>query len=87
MKGQITLINMIMILVVFIVTIVLLPVLNDVIEATVTVLEADPNEMTSTIVLILRLIPFMLILVVMLGALRFANPRIEQPDVGGSSAF
>lgn len=87
MKGQVTLINMLMMIVVFIVAVVLIPPLSEVIDATVTVLEADPNEMTSTIVLILRLIPFMLILVVMLGALRFASPRAEQPGQADGSAF
>lgn len=87
MRGQVTLINMLMVIIVFIVTVVLIPPLSEVIEATVTVLEADPNSMTSTIVLILRLIPFVLILVVILGALRFANPKVEQASSEGGSAF
>lgn len=82
MKGQITLINMLMILAAFLTAIILIPPLQEVIDITVTELEANPNSMTSTIVLLLRAIPFVLILVVMLGALRFANPRVEQ--VGGA---
>ena len=77
MKGQITLVNLLAIFVTLLIYMVLLPVLNPFIEATVTGLEASPNEMTPAIVMVLRLVPFVLLVCIVLTALNWAIPRRE----------
>lgn len=75
LKGQMTLVTLIALLLTLLVYMTLLPVLNPFIESTVTYLEADPNEMTDMIIMVLRLVPFVMLLAIILSALQYAIPR------------
>ncbi len=77
LKGQITLVNFLAIFVTFILYMVLVPVLNPMIDTLVVSLESDPNDITPAIVMLLRIMPFVLLLGIVLTTFNYAIPRRE----------
>ena len=77
MKGQITPINLLISFMVVVMFMFLLPVITDISDDVVTELELTPNSMTSTIVLVIRLIPFFILLAIIISVLGVANPKRE----------
>lgn len=60
-RGQITFANYIVLFVTFILTLLLMPVMDSVIAVATSYLLAHPNDMTGLTVAIIQIIPFMLI--------------------------
>lgn len=83
MKGQITFINLIAIVVTIIVYAALLPVINTFIDTTVAELLLSPNEYTTVLISMLYLVPFLLLLMIVLSGLNMAIPRREGFGGGG----
>lgn len=83
MKGQVTFINLLAIVVTIIVYMALLPVINNFIDNTVVDLEASPNEYTTIQVALLYLTPFLILLMIILSGLNMAIPRREGFGGGG----
>lgn len=78
MKGQITFTNLIGIMItILIYTTVAYPILEPLISDTVTDMQSDPNEYTAINVMLLQLVPFILLLGIIITALNYATPRIE----------
>lgn len=76
-KGQISFVNLIMILITCILYFMLLPLLNDISDMTVTDLEASPNEYTSLEVALIYLLPFLVLLMIVITGFNYAIPRVE----------
>jgi len=76
-KGQITLVNFLAIFVTFILYMILVPVLTPMIETLVVQLSGTPNEVTPAIIMLLRLMPFVLLLAIVLTTFNYAIPRRE----------
>lgn len=77
MKGQITFTNLLALFITLIVYFVLAPVVDTIIEATVTDLESDPNEYTSLIVMLMRLSLSIILLAIIITAINYASPQRE----------
>jgi type II secretory pathway component PulF len=77
MKGQITPINLMISFMVVVMFMFLLPVITDISDTVVTELELSPNTMTTVIVLVIRLIPFFILLAIIISILGIANPQRE----------
>lgn len=75
MKGQITMTNLMVILVVLFLYMALLPAINPLIDQTVITLEENPNEITPLLVFLLYATPFILLISIILTALNWAMPR------------
>jgi len=85
MKGQVTFINLLAIVVTLFVYFALLPVLTDFIDVTAAELLLSPNAYTSLIITMMYLTPFAIILSIILSALNMAIPRRE--GFGGGGAY
>jgi hypothetical protein len=85
MRGQVTFINLIAIMVTIFVYFVMLPVLNSFIDPVVVDLEASPDAYTTAMVAIIRLLPFLILLMIVLSGFNMAIPRRE--GYGGGGAY
>jgi len=77
MKGQGTVTNLLALIITLIMYCVLIPVINPMIDDTATYLGAHPNDMTDATIMLLRLIPFVFILMIVLTAVNYGAPRRE----------
>lgn len=77
MKGQMTLVNLTGLLIVFFMLFVFLPIINSMSDTAIAALLASPNEYTSYYCLAIRIIPLSLILSVILTGIYYAIPRRE----------
>lgn len=78
MKGQITIVNLLMLFIVLVIYIVgLMPVLNTIIDEAVADMTADPFENSDLIITIMRLIPLLLIVMIIMTGFIYAIPRRE----------
>jgi hypothetical protein len=77
MKGQISLVNLIMIFVTIIAYFILLPVLSAISDETVTTLQAAPNTYTSLIVTLIYILPFFILLAIVITIFNYAIPTQE----------
>jgi uncharacterized BrkB/YihY/UPF0761 family membrane protein len=82
MKGQVTFVNLLVLLVTFIVFFVLLPVLNIFIDAQVAIEEANPNEFSPVMIILLRIVPAMILLMIIITGLNYAIPNREGTRIG-----
>lgn len=78
MKGQTTIVNLIMILVALFLYFAFIPVISPMIESTADYLEMNTtNEFADITIVLLYMIPFILLLVILLTAFHYAVPRRE----------
>lgn len=77
MKGQATVTNLLALVVTLMLYCVLIPVINPMIDDCADFLSANPNDMTDATILLLRLIPFVFILMIVLTAINYGAPRRE----------
>jgi len=80
MKGQITLISLLVFLVVFFLYLVLVPTLvNNFINPTVAALQAGavPGDFTSVLIVLIQLIPLWLLIAIFLSVISYAIPLRE----------
>ena len=82
MKGQMTFVNLIAVFITLIIFFVMAPVLDTIIETTITALEQNPNEYTPLIAIACRLSIFIILLSIILTALNYAVPHREAPPRG-----
>ena len=79
-RGQVTIINMIAILAALVISVVLMPILTNTIDAvTCTNSSACLNATKySLAIFIMSILPAYLLIIIMIGALQYAQPRIER---------
>lgn len=77
MKGQVTMINLMALVITIIVYMALLPVINGFIDTTVVELQSNPTQYTNIQVIMLYLMPFLLLLMIILTGFNYAIPRRE----------
>jgi len=78
-KGQVTFANLIVLFVTFVLTLLLMPVMNTIIATTTVYLQAHPDDMTGLTVGIIQLIPFALIVMeIIYGIYLAVGKRGEQ---------
>ena len=77
MKGQVTIINMLMLVMTFIAYFALLPVLMQFIADTTVQLQIEPTSMTPAIIMLLNLIPFLIPCMIIITGFIYAIPRRE----------
>lgn len=75
MKGQISVINIIVLFIVLLLYMVFLPTIQDTIDTTVTDLESNPNDATDLSVILLQLVPAFFLLSIILTAVYYAIPK------------
>lgn len=80
-KGQIGLINLVVFVMALIAFFALLPALSEIIDATVTILQTNPNSSTPLIVGLIQLSPFFILLAMIAGIFVLAVPQ-RQPGYG-----
>ncbi|MDD3906479.1 MAG: hypothetical protein PHS46_08185 [Candidatus Omnitrophica bacterium] len=85
MKGQVTFINLMALLVTIFVYFTLMPVLNAFIDPLVTDLEANPTQFTTAEVLVIEMLPFLILFMIVLSGFNMAIPRRE--GYGGGGAY
>jgi hypothetical protein len=77
-KGQVTITNLIALVVTFLIYfIVAVPLLTPLIDDVVADLEASPNEFTSVTVMLLYIVPFLLLLMILITGINYAVPQRE----------
>jgi hypothetical protein len=74
-KGQIGLINLVVFVMALIAFFALLPALSEIIDATVTILQTNPNSSTPLIVGLIQLSPFFILLAMIAGIFVLAVPQ------------
>lgn len=77
MKGQITIVNLIAVLLTIFVYFAMLPILNTFIDNTVVSLQNNPNEYTDMQITLMYMLPFVMLLMIILSGLNMAIPRRE----------
>ncbi len=77
MKGQTTIVNLLMLLMTFIAYFAMLPMLMQIISDTVIQLQANPTTMTSAIIMLLNLIPFLIPCMIIITGFIYAIPNRE----------
>jgi hypothetical protein len=77
-KGQVTLVNLIALVVTVFVYAVLAPVLQPQLDTCIAALSVTPNAMTPAIVVLIQLTPFFLLLMIVLTGFNWAMPRQQQ---------
>ncbi len=75
MKGQITLTNLIMLVLTIFVYLILATIMQEQIENTATALLVSPNEYTHLTIIVLRLLPMLLAVAIVMTAFHYAVPR------------
>jgi len=76
--GQITVLNLIMVLITLFLYFAFVPVIEPMIQDTITYLETNSsNPYTPIISVMLYMVPFMLLLVIVVTAFNYAIPRRE----------
>lgn len=77
LKGQTSIPTYIALFITFIISLVLMPALNQIINDTATALTGQPNQLTGITILVIDMIPFTLIFSIVLTAINYATPRRE----------
>jgi len=77
-KGQVTITNLIALVITFLLYFILaVPLLTPLIDDVVTELEANPNEFTAVTVMLLYIVPFLILLMILITGLNYAIPQRE----------
>jgi len=77
-KGQVSLVNLIALVVTVFVYAILVPVMQPTLDACIASLNATPNDMTPAIVVLIQLTPFFILLMIVLTGFNWAMPRQQQ---------
>lgn len=77
MKGQITVVSLIVLFIVIIIFAALLPMLNNTINASAASLDANPNDGTDLTKSVLFLLPFAIAAAIALTAFNYSIPKRE----------
>ena len=76
-KGQVTLTNLLAIVITIMLYTIMMPVIGPMIDAAATKMLLNPNDMTQPTIMVMYMMPFILILAIALTALNYAIPRRE----------
>jgi hypothetical protein len=77
MKGQVTIVNLLGVVITLIIYSVLLPVLQPFIDDIVTYETVHSNPFSTAIIGIAYMLPFLLLLVIVVTAINYATPQRE----------
>jgi len=78
MKGQITVLNLIMVLITLFLYFAFIPVLSPMIEETADyLLDNTTNQFASVIVVLLHMVPFLMLVCIVITAFNYAIPKRE----------
>jgi len=77
MKGQVTFVNLIAVVITLIVYFMFIPILQPMIDSTAVYLNSDPNSTTPILIVMLDFLPFILLLSIVLTAINYAVPKRE----------
>lgn len=77
MKGQITIVNLLGVVVSLILYLAMLPAIQSIIDSTITTLELTPNDFTPMLKIIIYITPAFVLLAIVLTAINYAIPQRE----------